>query len=75
MFLFWNHKVIVLYLYLHTEAAESSKSLTDTFLMRTPSPHTAMQCERTYLNHTRQNEMPPCSLSTPTMVSSCGDAA
>ena len=60
MFLFWNHKVIVLYLYLHSQAAECIRNNTQILDRHILDAHTfTTHCrhadERTYLNHIRQD--------------------
>ena len=62
MFLFWNHKVIILYLYLHSQAAECIRNNTqilDRHILdaHTFSTHCRHADERTYLNHIRQDAM------------------
>ena len=62
MFLFWNHKVIVLYLYLHSQAAECIRNNAQILDRHILDAHTfATHCrhadERTYLNHIRQDAM------------------
>ena len=62
MFLFWNHKVIVLYLYLHSQAAECIRNNTQILDRHILDAHTfATHCrhadERTNLNHIWQDTM------------------
>ena len=62
MFLFWNHKVIVLYLYLHSQAAEcirNNAQILDRHILdaHTFTTHCRHADERTYLNHIRQDAM------------------
>ena len=62
MFLFWNHKVIILYLYLHSQAAEcirNNAQILDRHILdaHTFTTHCRHADERTYLNHIRQDAM------------------